>query len=410
MSKLKIAVIGSGISGLSTAWYLAKKYDVDIYEKNNYFGGHSNTHSFKFKNSELSIDTGFIVFNEKNYPNLCSFFKLLNVNSYESDMSFSVSMNKGKLEYSGSSLLSIFAQKKNLFNFKFLKMLYEIVRFYNEAEADRKVFTNLTICEYLDLKKYSHYFKYNHLFPMASSIWSSPISKIPDYPFVEFVNFFSNHGLLRIFNRPKWRTVDGGSKEYVKKILMNKRIKSFKSSKAVIKKKKSKWEVQSNKKKKYYDHVVVSVHSDQVKDLVFYPKYKDLEIFSKIKYSKNKVYLHSDPKLMPRRKDVWASWNYIENKSGITVTYWMNLLQKIGTDKDFFVTLNPEHPPESNKIEKEIIYDHPIYDLETFKNQAKIELLQGKENLWFCGAYLGYGFHEDGIKSGIKVAKKLLKG
>ena len=147
-----------------------------------------------------------------------------------------------------------------------------------------------------------------------------------------------------------------------------------------------------------------------MKDLIFSPEYKDLEIFSNIKYSKNKVYLHSDPKLMPKRKNVWASWNYIENKSGITVTYWMNLLQKIGTDKDFFVTLNPEQPPDSNKIEKEIIYDHPIYDLETFKNQAKIELLQGKENLWFCGAYLGYGFHEDGISSGIKVAKKLLKG
>ncbi len=409
MSKVKIAIIGSGISGLSCAWHLARKYDVDIYERNNYFGGHSNTHSFRIKDKEVNIDTGFIVFNELNYPNLCNFFRLLNVESYASDMSFSVSMNKGNLEYSGSSISSIFAQRKNLFNFKFLKMLYEIVRFYIEAEKDRESFRGITISEYLDLKKYSHYFKYNHLFPMAASIWSSPISKIPDYPFVEFVKFFSNHGLLRIFDRPKWRTVNGGSKEYVKRILANKRIKSFKNTKVIVKKKKGKWEVANRKQKKNYDHLVVGVHSDQVEDLIVSPKYKYLKIFSKIKYSKNNVYLHSDSKLMPKRKDVWASWNYIENGPQITVTYWMNLLQQIGTNNNFFVTLNPKNPPKSEKIEKKIVYDHPIYDLETFKSQKIIESIQGKESLWFCGAYLGYGFHEDGIKSGIKVANELLK-
>ena len=410
MSKLKIGIIGSGISGLSCAWYLAQKFKVDIYEKNNYFGGHSNTHSFKINNKNINIDTGFIVFNKLNYPKLCNFFKVLNVSSYESDMSFSVSMDNGNLEYSGSSLFSIFAQKKNLINFNFLKMLYEIIRFYNQVEKDREEFKNISISKYLNIKNYSNYFTYNHLYPMASSIWSSPINQISKYPFGEFVNFFSNHGLLRIFNRPKWRTVRGGSKEYVKKVLLNKKITSFKNQKIIINKKRNgKWEVMSNNKVKSYDHIVVSVHSDQVKNIFTNQTFNYLNIFEKIKYSKNIVYLHSDQTLMPKNKKVWASWNYIENKSEISLTYWMNLLQQIGTDRNYFVSLNPKCLPRSDKIVKKIIYDHPIYDFDTFKCQKEIELIQGKNNVWFCGAYLGYGFHEDGIKSGFNVANEILK-
>ena len=237
MDKLKIAVIGSGISGLSCASYLSKKYTIDVYEKNDYFGGHSNTQTIRLDGKNINIDTGFIVFNELNYPTLCNFFDNLNVKSYESDMSFSVSMNNGALQYSGSSISSIFAQRKNLLNFQFLKMLYEIVKFYREVEKDKVEFVNLTISEYLKKKRYSEFFKFNHLYPMAASIWSSPINEITKYPFAEFVNFFSNHGLLKIFNRPKWRTVKGGSKEYIKKILMNKNIKAHKNSDVTIKKK-----------------------------------------------------------------------------------------------------------------------------------------------------------------------------
>ncbi len=410
MDKLKIAVIGSGISGLSCASYLSKKYTIDVYEKNDYFGGHSNTQTIRLDGKNINIDTGFIVFNELNYPTLCNFFDNLNVKSYESDMSFSVSMNNGALQYSGSSISSIFAQRKNLLNFQFLKMLYEIVKFYREVEKDKVEFVNLTISEYLKKKRYSEFFKFNHLYPMAASIWSSPINEITKYPFAEFVNFFSNHGLLKIFNRPKWRTVKGGSKEYIKKILMNKNIKAHKNSDVTIKKKKSGfWELKVNNKVKNYNHIILGIHSDQVNTILKDFNDNKYNVFSQIKFNKNEVYLHSDPKLMPKNRNVWASWNYLENKSEISVTYWMNLLQELDTNINFFVSLNPEFLPDIKKIEKKIIYHHPVFDFKTFEAQKKINLIQGKNNLWFCGAYLGYGFHEDGIKSGERVAKKILK-
>lgn len=409
MSKLRVAIVGSGISGLSCAWYLSKKFNIDIYEKCDYFGGHSNTQTVLSEGKSIDVDTGFIVFNKINYINLCNFFDALNVKSYESDMSFSVSMYDGNLEYSGSSFLSLFAQKKNLFNINFLKMIYEIIKFYNESEKDRNIFRNLTIDEYLNKKRYSDYFKFNHLYPMASSIWSSPISKIPDFPFVEFVNFFSNHGLLRILNRPKWRTVEGGSKVYVKEVLKNKKINSFKGFKAQANKSKNGlWEIKFNNKIKRYDHLVLAVHSDEVQNVLKDYNNSDIKIFSNIKYSKNIVFLHSDRKLMPKTRKAWASWNYIESSSKVSVTYWMNKLQNLKTQRDFFVTLNPVIKPDINKVEREIIYTHPVYDFDTFETQKKIQSIQGKNNLWYCGAYLGYGFHEDGIKSGLTVAENLL--
>ncbi len=409
MSHLRIAVIGSGISGLSCAWYLSKKHKIDLYEKNDYFGGHSNTQEVLCKDNKIKIDTGFIVFNKLNYPNLCRFFDILNVKSYESDMSFAVSTKNGDLEYSGSSIKSIFAQTKNLYDINFLKMLYEVIKFYNNAESDSEQYKNLTIDEYLKEKNFSEYFKYNHLYPMASSIWSSPINKIPAFPFKEFVNFFANHGLLRIFNRPKWRTVEGGSGAYVEKVLNNKKIRSYKGHKATaFINKKGIWEINFNNKVKKYDHLILAVHSNQVINILKNYKKSSLKIFSNIKYNKNVVFLHSDQKLMPKRQKVWASWNYIENKSEISVSYWMNKLQNLNTNKNFFVTLNPPFKPDSEKVERQIVYEHPMYDFNTFGTQKKIQSMQGKDNLWFCGAYLGYGFHEDGIKSGIQVAEKLL--
>ncbi len=408
MNKSKIAIIGSGISGLSSAWYLSKKYSVDIYEKNNYFGGHSDTHTFVKNNKKINVDTGFIVFNDLNYPNLCNFFEDLGVRSYASDMSFSVSMNSGALQYSGSSFASMFAQKKNIFNYKFLKMLFEIVKFYRNAEKDKEIYTQLTIDQYLKKKKYSYYFKLNHLYPMAASIWSTPIEKISKYPLKEFVNFFSNHGLLRILNRPKWKTVEGGSKEYVKRVLNNPKIRSFKNKKVKLGKNiEGKWEVIFDNSKKKYDHLILAIHSDQVKNIFTNYRKDYFKFFSQIKYSKNIVYLHSDERLMPQNKNVWASWNYLESDSTLSVTYWMNLLQNLNTSQNFFVSLNPEINIDKKKIRKKVLYHHPTYTFETFDAQKKIQLIQGQDNLWFCGAYLGYGFHEDGISSGLKVAKDL---
>ncbi|MEE2695271.1 MAG: NAD(P)-binding protein [Pseudomonadota bacterium] len=409
MVQSKIAIIGSGISGLSCAWHLSERFLIDIYERNSYFGGHSNTQTIKLKDTNIDVDTGFIVFNELNYPKLCKFFVDLGVESYPSDMSFAVSMKNGELEYSGSSLATIFAQKKNLLNINFLKMLIEIYRFYNNAEDDRSYFQNHTIDEYLKKKKYSEFFKFNHLYPMAASIWSSSLEEIMKYPYVEFVNFFSNHGLLRIINRPKWRTVLGGSKSYVEKVIGNNRINSYKNSRAIVNRlRNGRIEVNSNGKLRNYEHVVVSVHADEVKNAINHLDNNYGNIFSKIKYTKNKVYLHKDPRFMPKRKSVWASWNYIEDETRSSVTYWMNKLQNLNTNEDIFVSLNPSCSPEMRKTIKKIIYHHPFFDFKTFQAQKEIQMIQGEKNIWFCGAYLGYGFHEDGIKSGISVAKKIL--
>ena len=413
MRKLKIAVIGSGISGLSASWGLAKYHNIDLFEKKDYFGGHANTVKVKLKKEKtFYVDTGFIVFNQFNYPRLCSLFKELNIKTYDSDMSFAASLDKGKLEYSGSSLISMFAQKKNLINFRFLRMLFEIVKFYKKVEKDKDKYEGFTIEDYLNFKNYSTFFKYKHIYPMASSIWSSSLNEIKKYPFEQFVNFFSNHGLLNIIDRPKWKTVLNGSQSYVKKITENENINTFKNSSIkIIKVNKKKIILKVNDKTKQYDHVIVGVHSNQVTGVNKILDQKQMKIFSSIRYTKNEVYLHTDETLMPNLKKVWASWNYLEGQANnqLSVTYWMNKLQNLGINTNIFVTLNPFKKPDKDKILKKIIYEHPLYDLKTFNSQKEVQLIQGKNNIWYCGAYLGYGFHEDGIKSGMNVVKKILQ-
>ena len=412
MRNFKIAVIGSGISGLSCAYYLSKNYKVDLFEKNSYFGGHTHTQTIKYRGKNINVDSGFIVFNEINYPNLCNLFEELNVKSYESDMSFAVSNKIDNIEYSGTNLSSLFSQKKNLLNFNFWRMLCEIVSFNLLAKKHIKKYKNYTIQEYLDLKNYSDYYKYKHLYPMAASIWSSEINEIKKYPFEKFVMFFVNHGLLKIINRPKWRTVLDGSKNYVEKILESKDISAYKNSSVkFLYSKENKIFLNVNGKKKEYDHLVIAVHSDQVKKIINLKK-EEKKMFEDIRYTKNKVYVHSDKKLMPESRNAWSSWNYIENKTnkkGVNVTYWMNKLQKLNTNLNIFVSLNPSILPSKEKIFKEIYYDHPLFDLNTFENQKKITTIQGNKNIWFCGAYLGYGFHEDGITSALHVVKRIFE-
>ncbi len=406
---MRIAVIGSGISGLSCAWLLSKGHKVDLFEKNSYFGGHSNTEKIKVNEMDISVDTGFIVFNEINYPNLCNLFKSLNVESYESDMSFAFSKDKGALEYGGSNMSSIFGQKSNFLNLKFIKMLFEIVRFYKSVELDKENFSFSTIDEYLHKKNYSDFFKYNHIYPMASSIWSSSLKDIKKYPLREFVDFFSNHGLLKFFDRPKWRTVLGGSRNYVEKIIRCKNINPIKNCNVKVVRRNGKYvEIKIDKKIIKYDYVVLAVHADQIKNILENMASNERKIFSKIQYKKNKVFLHFDESLMPKLKKVWSSWNYLENgKNEISVTYWMNQLQKLETSRNIFVTLNPSQEPKKDKTYKIIHYEHPIFNCETFEAQKDIKLIQGENKTWFCGAYLGYGFHEDGIKSGLNVAEKM---
>ncbi len=412
--KLKIAVIGSGISGLSAAWLTSKSHEVTIYEKNDYLGGHSNTQNIKtkFDNTNISVDTGFIVFNQNNYMNLSSFFKLLNVSTYETDMSFSVSVDNGLFEYGGASLGSLFAQKTNLLKKDYWIMLLEIVRFYSKAEVDKSKYSELSINDYLIKMKYSNFFIENHLLPMAASIWSAPIDEIKQFPFSNFVEFFKNHGLLKLTNRPKWRTVENGSREYVKKIISQSRFKiniSEKVKRVVRENKKIK--ITSEFSDEIFDHVIFACHSDQCLKILDKPTQHEKLNLLKIRYKKNIVWLHSDEEFMPKRRDIWSSWNYMNNgdhkKKSLSVTYWMNNLQNLKTSDNIFVSLNPMNEPKKEKIYKKLTYSHPLYDSNTISGQKGLHDIQGQNNTWFCGAYLGNGFHEDGIKSGLYVAESL---
>jgi len=413
---LKIAVIGSGISGLSAAWLLSKSHSVTIYEKNNYLGGHSNTQNIKtkYENTDISVDTGFIVFNEYNYKHLCSFFKLLNVSTYETDMSFSVSVDNGLFEYGGSNLRSLFAQKTNFLKKDFWIMLIEIVRFYYKAEIDKSKYSNLTINDYLTKMKYSNFFIKNHLLPMAASIWSAPTDEIKQFPFPNFVEFFKNHGLLNLINRPKWRTVENGSREYVKKIISESRfkIKISERVKSVVRENKE-IKIISESNEEMFDHVIFACHSDQSLKILDKPTQHEKLNLLKIRYKKNIVWLHSDEEFMPKRKSVWSSWNYMNNNdnktNSLSVTYWMNNLQNLKTREDIFVSLNPMKEPKREKVYKKLIYSHPLFDANTISGQKGLLDIQGENNTWFCGAYLGNGFHEDGIKSGLSVAESLGK-
>ena len=412
--KLKVAVIGSGISGLSSAWLVANKHDVCLFEKNNYLGGHSNTQTITTSEKKIiNVDTGFIVFNKLNYPNLTEFFKLLNVETYESNMSFSVSMRNREFEYGGNDLSSFFAQKKNFFSFTFWIMIVDILRFYKNAEKDVSRFSNLTIEEYLKKNFYSRYFKYDHLYPMAGSIWSSPLKKIKDFPFQNFVNFFKNHGLLSLTNRPQWRTVLNGSKNYVNKIIETSNIEVKLSERAInISRKNKEITLKTDKKEYKFDHIILASHPDQNINILSDITDFEYKYLSKIKYQKNTAWLHYDDSLMPKNKKVWSSWNYInanndEEANNLSVTYWMNKLQKINTKDQIFVSLNPLREPSKNKVFKKIVYSHPLYSKETVMGQNGLVKIQGKKNTWFCGAYLGNGFHEDGIKSGLDIAERI---
>ena len=410
MSKLKIAIVGSGISGLSSAWLLSNYAEVHVFEKNDYLGGHTNTVTINTSSNEkIDVDTGFIVFNRLNYPNFSNFLDYLVVKTYKSDMSFSASIVHKHLEYSGKNLNTIFCQRKNIFNLSFWKMLMDIIRFFNNAKKDLKKFSNYTINDYLSEKKYSEQFTCDFLFPMAGSIWSMKFRVIRKYPFASFVNFFDNHGLLNFFNRPQWETIKGGSKKYIKKIMSEKKIKFFLKEEVILIKKKGKYlNIVTSKRKKNFDHVVFANHSNEALKIL-----KDLDLeekkhLSKIKYQNNTAYLHSDVSLMPKSFKTWSSWNYISSmKDNLCVTYWMNLLQHLETNQNIFVTLNPYKLPKTTKIFRKINYSHPVFDKNAVYSQKFIN--KNNKNIWFCGAYLGYGFHEDGIKSGLEIAEKIIK-
>ena len=402
---MKIAVIGSGISGLSAAYHLSKKYKVDLFEKEDHFGGHSYTYDIKEDKKIVPVDLGFIVFNEKTYPNLINFFKELKVDYEKSNMSLAVSIKGTKLEYAGKSLGSLFCNKSNYFNIQFIKLIFDIIKFYKSApNLLTKENENLTLGDYLEKNKASQDLKNYHIIPMVAAIWSMPFTKAQDMPLDLFVNFFTNHGLFKLKNRPQWFTVSGRSRKYVSKVLPHisgEYFKNYKIKKISRSENNIRIAVGSNDDYLDYDQVVLACHANESLALLEEPTTEEKSILSKFQYVTNTAFLHTDEQLMPVNKSAWSSWNSISKKdlTNTCVTYWLNLLQNLNTDKNYFLTLNPILNIENEKIIKRIIFTHPHFNLENTKVQKSLKLLQGVRRTWFCGSYFGYGFHEDGLKS-----------
>ena len=405
---MKLAVIGSGISGLSAAYHFSKNHKVDLFEQDNHFGGHSLTYDIKEEDKVVPVDLGFIVFNEQTYPNLISFFRELDVPFEKSNMSFSVSVKDTNVEYGGSGLNAIFANKKNLFNFKFLKMINEIISFYKKAPLLlNHDLSEDTLGNYLEKSKLSKYFIEYHIIPMVAAIWSMPFEKAKDMPLKLFLNFFINHGLFKLKNRPQWYTVTNRSRVYVNKVLKKISGEVFKNYK-VSKILRSENNVRISIGNEYldYDHVILASHADQSLKILEEPTSEEDKLLKRFSYVSNKAYLHIDENLMPLRKSAWSSWNSITKDNRTCITYWLNKLQNLKTSKNYFLTLNPVEQINNNKILKKIDFTHPYFNKENVKLQKDLHKLQGKKRTWFCGSYFGYGFHEDGLKSSIELFKK----
>ena len=406
---MKIAVIGSGISGLSAAYYLSKKFKVDLFEKNDQFGGHSYTYDIKKNNKTTSVDLGFIVFNELTYPNLLNFFKELDVTYEKSDMSFGVSVQNTKIEYGGKGLKALFANKTNIINLRFLNMIREIISFYKTAQLLlNKDFKDETLGEYLDEINSSKYFINFHIIPMVAAIWSMPFSKAKNMPLKSFLNFFINHGLFKLKNRPQWFTVSNRSRFYVNKVLKKISGEHFKNYKVdKILRSEDNVRITVGNEHLDYDHVVLASHADQSLNMLNNPTSEERRILGKFKYVSNIAVLHTDEKLMPKNKLAWSSWNSISKKdlSETCVTYWLNKLQNLDCEENYFLTLNPVQKIEDDRIIKNVNFTHPYFNKETEKLQQDLFSLQGKKRTWYCGSYFGYGFHEDGLKSSLLMVK-----
>ena len=410
---MKIAVVGSGISGLSSAYYLSKNHHVDLFEKENHFGGHSHTIDLNIDTKKVAVDIGFIVFNFKTYPNLINFFNENKIEIEKSDMSFSVSLRNTLFEYCGKGLNGIFANRSNLFNPKFLRMFYDIIKFYKKCDSSEKFNENLTLGNFLEKEKLSKEFIDYHLIPMVSAIWSMPPYEANQMPINFFLKFFQNHGLFKLKNRPQWYTVSNRSRSYVQKILSKISGEYFKNY-AVNKIKSSSSGIDlyygGESDFFHYDKVVIATHADQALSIIDNPTYEEKETLSKFGYRENIAYVHTDKKAMPKNKKTWSSWNSSlkkDEESKCSITYWLNLLQNLKCDEDIFLTLNPYFEIDQSKILKKVKFTHPYFDQSALEHQRELQNLQNKRNMLFCGSYFGYGFHEDGIKSSIEMLKNL---
>jgi predicted NAD/FAD-binding protein len=408
----RVAVIGSGISGAAAAWALQPVADVILFEAEKRPGGHTATLEVDYDGRPIAVDTGFIVYNELNYPELTTLFALLGVATHESDMGFSLSLDGGRLEWSGSSYRTIFAQKRNFFSPSFLWMLREILRFNRQCLEDRDAgeLAHRSIGDYLKHRKFSDAFRDNYLIPMAAAIWSTPRIKMLDYPAAAFVSFFDNHRLVHN-ERPMWRTVTGGSKQYLARLLapLGGRLRLGAPVASIIRDSFGVTVWSANGGPERFDDVVIAAHSDQALAMLGDPSPTEQQILAAIPYRPNRVVLHRDQRLMPKRRAAWSAWNYLRtgrdaDENVVCVTYWMNRLQGIDGDCPIFVSLNPAVEPREELTFGEWSFAHPQFDAHAFAAQSRLADIQGRRRTWFAGAWTGHGFHEDGLRSGLDAA------
>ncbi|HRK17742.1 MAG TPA: FAD-dependent oxidoreductase [Hyphomicrobiaceae bacterium] len=405
-----IAVIGSGISGLSAAWLLAEAHDVTLFEADGRLGGHSNTVMV----GDVPVDTGFIVFNPPSYTNLTAFFDHLGVPTKPAPMGFAVSLDDGRSEYSGAGLGALVGHGRNLVDFGHWRMMADLVRFFRDGArwAKTLVEDSRPLGAFLTEHGYSQAFLDRHILPMAAAIWSTPASTVLDFPAASFFRFFANHGLLEVYDRPVWRTVDGGSQVYVRalaqrlagKIRVGAPVRSVRRSATGV-------EISAGTRTERFDACVIGAHADDALSLLADADDVERETLGAFRYQSNHAVLHRDASLMPRRRRLWSSWNYAarsgdDGSRDLSVTYWMSELQTLPLD-DVFVTLNPMHAPAADRVVAEFDYAHPVFDQRAMAMQRELWGLNGRRRTWFCGSYFGYGFHEDGLQAGLAVAEEL---
>lgn len=414
MEKQRIAVVGAGISGLSAAWLLSRRHKVTLYEADNRLGGHANTIDVETPDGMVAVDTGFIVYNEVNYPDLTALFRHLGVATAPTEMSFALSLDRGAYEYSGSGADGFFGQRSNLARPAHWRLLRDISRFFRTARdrLGRYPF-DATLGAFLSAEGYSRGFIDSHIVPMGAAIWSTDMKAMLDFPARSFVEFYANHGMLQYRGRPAWRTVRGGSREYVERLVADGGFEIQKGNPArrVVRKADYIHITDERGGIRPFDQIVIATHADQALGILDEPDPLEAKLLGAFGYQANRAVVHRDARWMPRRRRLWASWNYLSERNsagdGLCVTYWMNRLQPLATGTNLFVTLNPHEPIHPKAVVAEFDYHHPVFDGRALDAQTHLWALQGMHRTWYCGSYFGYGFHEDGVQSGLAVAEQL---
>lgn len=407
------AIIGTGIAGMAAAWLLHRHHHITIYEKNTYLGGHAHTVDVDYYGTHLSVDTGFMVYNDVTYPHLKALFRHLDIALREANLSFGVSINRGSLEYANGSLRSLFTQHTRWVDPLYHKMLYDILRFNRLAPTLAQQHPDWELSSLLDHLRMGAYFRNYYLLPLASSIWNCPHTSILKYSAQHIVQFLLQHGLMQLRNRPSWCTITGGSREYVKKlcepfldrIFLNRPVRRVLRQGNFVRVEDALGESRN------YDGVIFATHSDEAVNLIGDITDREMEVLGAFRYHTNEAILHHDVSFMPHNRNAWASCVYLREdedpKTPSGITYWMNRIQHLDARYPLFVTLNPPHPPEPSQVFSRFIYHHPVMDANAMQAQERLNTLQGDNLLWFCGSYHGNGFHEDALRSGIEVANRL---